>query len=493
MSSVQPEPPVRRGSAPATLRSGGWHRGFAVRLSLWYALVFLASSSILFGVLYWFVSSTLESREQLLLQRKLDEYSSAYHQRGERGLRDAVSRDSVSPEQVSLFVRLISSRNDVTFARVPDGWIGSRRIQVPLPDGRGMLQGKQNFIRLPSDTERDLAIASRSLLDGSILQVGRTTDNRQVLLEPLRRTFLLLGSLVVLISFVGGAVFAHRATKPIRQIVDTAQSILSTGLLDARVPPPGRNDDLAELVGLFNTVLDRNQALIRAMRESLDNAAHDLRTPLTRLRGTAELALQPDAPREQAREALADCVEESERVLSILNTLMDVTEAEAGMLRLNRQRVDLCQLVREVAEVYEFVAEDKKIQVRVELPAECPADLDVPRARQVLANLLDNALKYTPTGGSVRLTAETRPDGALLRVRDNGVGISPEDLDRIWTRLYRGDKSRSERGLGLGLSLVKAVVEAHGGKVAVHSAPGEGSEFTAFFPSLTPRAPKSES
>jgi signal transduction histidine kinase len=481
MSSVQPDIPVPRGSAPAL--SGAWHRAFAVRLSLWYALVFLASSSILFGVLYWFVTSTLESREQLLLQRKLDEYSSAYQQRGERGLRDAVALDSVSPEQVSLFVRLVSSRNDVTFARVPDGWIGSRWFQVPLPDGRRMLQGKQDFIRIPSDTKRDLAIAFRSLADGSILQVGRTTDNRQVLLEPLRRTFLLLGSMVVLISFVGGAVFAHRATKPIRQIVDTAHSILATGSLDARVPPPGRNDDLAELVGLFNTVLDRNQALIRAMRESLDNAAHDLRTPLTRLRGTAELALQPEAPRDQAREALADCVEESERVLSILNTLMDVTEAEAGMMRLNRQPTDLCRLVREVAEVYEFVAEDKKIQVRVELPAECPAEIDIPRARQVLANLLDNALKYTPAGGSVRLTAETRPDGALVRVRDNGVGIGPEDLDRIWTRLYRADKSRSQRGLGLGLSLVKAVVEAHGGRVAVHSAPGEGSEFTVFFPS----------
>jgi len=277
-------------------------------------------------------------------------------------------------------------------------------------------------------------------------------------------------------------VFAHRATRPIRQIVDTANSILATGSLEARVPTPRQGDDLAELVGLFNTVLDRNQSLIRAMRESLDNAAHDLRTPLTRLRGTAELALQPQTPPEQTREALADCVEESERVLSILNTLMDVTEAEAGMMRLDLTSSDLCQLLREVAEVYEFVADDKKIQLRMELPSQCPARIDVPRARQVLANLLDNALKYTPPGGSVRLSAESRPDGALVRIRDNGMGIGPEDLDRIWTRLFRADKSRSQRGLGLGLSLVKAVVEAHGGRVAVHSALGEGSEFTVFFP-----------
>jgi signal transduction histidine kinase len=290
-----------------------------------------------------------------------------------------------------------------------------------------------------------------------------------------------VGPLIV-IGFLGGIWMTNRFTQPLRQIVDAASAIIRTGKLDVRVPPSRTRGELDDMVRLFNRMLDSNEGLIHALRGSLDNVAHDLRTPLARLRVTLEDALRTDASLTASRVAMAGALEESDRVQTIIRTLMEVTAAETGMMKLELAPTDLGTLVDDVMELYEEVASEKEITVEKKIEPGFVAPVDAARMRQVFANLLDNALKYTPRAGKITISGQRETGRVIVIFRDNGQGISERDLPHIWDRLYRGDKSRHEHGLGLGLSLVKAIVEAHEGRVEVHSIPHEGSEFRVELP-----------
>jgi signal transduction histidine kinase len=314
-----------------------------------------------------------------------------------------------------------------------------------------------------------------------VLQVGKSSENRQQILERFRRIVLMLSVGVLAAGLAGGIIVTRSTLRPISALADVVGRITATGRTDERVPVGRSGDALDELSASFNVMLDRIGGLIAAMRDSLDNVAHDLRTPMARWRATAERALASDDPGAR-REALADCLEESDRILAMLNTLMDISEAETGTLRLVPGPVSVAALAAEVVDLYEDVAEDRGVTLTVDVPPALSAHADRERLRVALANLVDNAIKYSAPEGRVAIAGQADGEIVVIRVTDTGAGISAADLPRIWDRLYRGDSSRSERGLGLGLSLVRAYITAQRGTVEAQSTPGAGSVFTIRLP-----------
>ncbi|HEY4492972.1 MAG TPA: HAMP domain-containing sensor histidine kinase, partial [Acidobacteriota bacterium] len=203
---------------------------------------------------------------------------------------------------------------------------------------------------------------------------------------------------------------------------------------------------------------------------------------ITRLRATAEMALQSNGSTQNYREALADCLEETDEILSMLETLMDISEAQTGVMKLHPEKVSVLKLIEDSIDLYRYVAEDRGLEIEAACNQELFVTVDPRRIRQALANLVDNAVKYTERGGRIRVEAHQSDHKAVISVSDTGSGISSAELPRIWDRLYRSSNARSKKGIGLGLSLVRAIVQSHGGEVNATSEVDKGSVFTIHLP-----------
>jgi heavy metal sensor kinase len=321
-----------------------------------------------------------------------------------------------------------------------------------------------------------------------VLQVGQAMESYSRFLDAFKGIFITTMTFLIIVAAGIGWFMARRAVSGVEAVTRTAQKI-SGGTLEERVPVKAEGDEIDQLAITFNQMLDRIQSLLTEIKEMSDNMAHDLRSPITRIRGIAEVTLSTGKSLVEYEAMAASTVEECDRLLDMINTMLMLSKAEAGVDHLSREKIDLAGVVQEACRLFEPTAEDKGITLSYDVTGRSHFIGDSRMIQRMLANLLDNAIKYTPSGGSVTVSVAEIDAQVVISIKDTGIGISPKDLPHIFERFYRCDQSRSQAGIGLGLSLARVIARAHGGDITATSTPNQGSTFAIGLPKSLPSHP----
>lgn len=322
---------------------------------------------------------------------------------------------------------------------------------------------------------------------GYTVRVGTNLAHIEADVARLTDVMAVAGLAILLLAPLGGFWLAGRATHPLGRIINTAAR-LRPSHMEERLPIRGIGDQLDQLSSTINSFLDQIADYLARNREFVANAAHELRSPLAAIQSSVEVALNAERSAEEYQDLLCEIVDECSRLGVLVNQLLLLAESDAGRLRTEREPVRLDQLVATSVEMFRGVAEERGLELSAVDLQSVTVPGEATRLRQVVNNLIDNSLKFTPTGGWIRVSLTTNPttEQAILRVSDNGSGIAPADLPHVFDRFYRGDKSRQREdrnsGTGLGLSICQSIVAAHGGEIRALSTVGQGTTFEVILP-----------
>lgn len=468
--------------------SGRSNLSIRLRLILWYSGLLVLILSTFGGILYAVLQSSLLAQiDRTLMETALEVQASA---RRHVAITPFNWQEVVALPPLDVF----ASPSIFVQVRYPAGIVAATSAnlrnrtlpELPAEDWEKVLQGQVDMrivqvgsIRLRMRSE---AIAFEGRPAG-VLQVAMPLRSVDETLQRLLEILLIGGGVGLFLSILGGIFLSSRALAPVARVTETARRIAATEDLGERLPPPRTRDEVGRLVLTFNEMLERLQHLFQAQQRFIADVSHELRTPLAAIRGNLEVLLRgAQEDPDMLRESLTDIEREVNRLSRMVADLLTLARAEAG-IHPERRPVELDRLLLEVYREARHLAQGVEVRLGSEDQVQVLGDAD--QLKQLLLNLVDNSLKYTPAGGTVTLSLYREDSWACLSVADTGVGIAPQDLPHIFERFYRGkgDGRRGRRtGLGLGLPIAQWIAQEHGGEIRVESRPGQGSTFTVRLP-----------
>ena len=456
----------------------------AFRLTLWYGGIFSLCSGVAFLLFYTLITSVLQERTDQELLAQAQRFSTLLVGDGIGDVNNSAVIEAQAAGEKKVFFRLLNLTGEVFSSSNMSYW---KDINVDVGAIEKLLRGSGPIletITIPNRSD-EVRILYAMLSPTVIVQVGQAMESQARLLDAFKRIFIITMSFLIVLAAGVGWFMARRAVSGIEAVTHTAQKI-SGGSLQERVPVKPRGDEIDQLATTFNQMVDRIQTLLTEIKEMSDNIAHDLRSPVTRIRGTAEVTLTTGKSLGDYENMAASTIEDCDRLLDMINTMLLISKTEAGVEKPSREKVDIAALIRQACEIFQPIAEDKNVRLSHRAPEKTLIFGDTRMLQRMLSNILDNGVKYTPSGGKIKVSlTESESRDLVISVNDTGVGISKADLPRIFERFYRCDQSRSQPGTGLGLSLARAIARAHGGDITVTSTVNQGSTFNITLPKGT--------